>query len=258
MKSLESVDRWLGRHFERWSSNLAGGAHPKEALEIRREILSAIRDRIEAKGGGEYIFPYGEITVKLNARDAGHRDSLTAAFVDEDALESQVREMLVEGGCRAEDVSVLVEILDDAAGAPFKLEFKRVEKVKAAAPVTKRPAAWLYVTKGKCDQSEFFIARNQVYLGRLKEVSSRDGGLRRRNDIAFDDSEDTVSREHAHIQFEEGKFRLYHDLGERGTKLFREGRAVAVPPSGRGTQLKSGDEIHLGDARLRFESSPAK
>jgi len=256
MKSLESVDRWLGRHFERWSANLAGGPHPKETLEIRREILSAIRDRIEPKGDGEYMFPYQEISVRLAARDADHRDSLSAAFVDENALETEVRELLTEAECRADNVTVPIEIIDDAAAAPFKLEFRRADKTKAAAPVTRRPAAWLYVTKGKSDQSELFIGRDNIFLGRLKEVNSKDGGLRRRNDIAFDDSENTVSREHAHIQFEEGKFRLYHDLGERGTRLFREGRSVDVPVSGgRGTQLKSGDEIHLGEARLRFEAS---
>lgn len=256
MKSLESVDRWLGRHFERWSANLAGGSHPKEALEIRREILSAIRDRIEPKGDGEYVFPYQEISVRIAARDAEHRDSLTAAFVDENALETQVRELLTEAECKADNVSVAVEIVEDATGAPFKLGFRRADKTKAAAPVARRPAAWLYVTKGKCDQSEYFIGRDTVFLGRLKEVNSKDGGLRRRNDIAFDDAENTVSREHAHIRFEDGKFRLFHDLGERGTKLFREGRSVDVPVSGgRGTQLRSGDEIHLGEARLRFEAS---
>jgi predicted component of type VI protein secretion system len=86
-------------------------------------------------------------------------------------------------------------------------------------------------------------------------VASGDGSVRRRNDIAFDDSESTVSREHAHIEFEGGKFRLFHDSGERPTRLFREGRAVPVPPIGRGAQLRSGDEIHLGEARLRFDVS---
>jgi hypothetical protein len=258
MKSLASVDRWLGRHFERWSSNLSGGSHPKEALEIRREILSAVRDRIEPKGDGEYLFPYQEILVRLGARDNEHRDALMAAFVDENALEGQVRELLGEAECRgAESVAVAVEVLDDPEAPPFKLEFRRVDKGKVVAGVAagpRRPAAWLYVTKGKSDQTELFVGRDTVFLGRLKEVNSKDGGLRRRNDIAFDDSENTVSREHAHIRFEDGKFRLYHDLGERPTRLFREGRAVDVPVSGgRGTQLRSGDEIHLGEARLKFE-----
>jgi predicted component of type VI protein secretion system len=120
--------------------------------------------------------------------------------------------------------------------------------------VAARPPAKLIVTKGKAEQAEITIAKDTVYLGRLKEVSGKEGGLRRRNDIAFDDAEVTVSREHAHVAFVEGKFRLFHDSGDRGTRLFREGRSVAVPPAGgRGAQLKSGDEIHLGEARIRFE-----
>ena len=258
MKSLESVDRWLGRHFERWSASLAGGAHPKEALEIRREILRDIRDRIEPKGDGEYVFAYHEIGVRLFPRDAAQRDSFAAAFLDDNALESQVREMLEEAGCRADSITVPVTISEEAGEAPYRLDFRRAEKSKAAAPTAgaKRPPAWIHVLKGKAAPSEFFVGKNVVYLGRLGEVSGKDGSVRRRNDVAFDDSETTVSREHAHIAFEDGKFRLYHDRGERATRLFRDGRAVAVPAgSGRGAQLKSGDEIHLGEARLKFESS---
>lgn len=255
MKSLESVDRWLGKHFERWSASLAGGPHPKEALEIRREILGEVRDRIEPRGDGEYVFAYHEISVRLFARDAAQRDSFAASFLDDGALESQVREMLAEAGCRGDGVTVAIEIAEEAAEIPFKLDFRRGAKSIASAPGSKRPAAWLRVTKGKAEQAEYFVGKNVIYLGRLKEVSAKDGGLRRRNDVAFDDSETSVSREHAHIAFEEGRFRLYHDRGERGTRLFRDGRAVAVPTTGgRGTQLKSGDEIHLGEARVRFET----
>ena len=257
MKSLQNVDRWLGKHFERWSSSLSGGAHPKEALEIRREILSAVRDRIEPKGSGEYVFPYQEILAHVAASNAEQRDSFTASFVDEQSLQRDVQELLKEAGCPSENVAVVIEIAEEQAEEPLRLQFRRAEKGKKApiAP-TKRPAAWLYVTKGKADAQEFFIGKDTVYLGRLKEVNSKDGGLRRRNDLAFEDDENTVSREHAHISYESGKFRLFHDTGEHGTRLFREGRSVEVPASGgRGTQLKSGDEIHLGEARVRFETS---
>ena len=150
MKSLESVDRWLGRHFERWSANLAGGSHPKEALEIRREILSAIRDRIEPKGDGEYVFPYQEISVRMAARDAEHRDSLTAAFVDENALETQVRELLTEAECRADNVSVAVEVVevvvvavemlvDSNTGTRKRKNFQIICTILHLKMMTKRP-----------------------------------------------------------------------------------------------------------------------
>lgn len=258
MKSLESVDRWLGRHFERWSANLGGGEHPKEALEIRREILSAIGDKVEAKGQGEYVFPYSAVTVKLAARDAEQHATFETAFVDDDGLQSQARDMLRDAGCQADSVAVLVQIEDDVAAPPFEVGFKRIEKAAKGAALTPakvRPTAWLYVVKGSAERPEYFVGKDLVYLGRLKEVSAKSGGLRRRNDVAFSDEETTVSREHAHIQFEEGKFRLFHDSGETGTRLFRDGRVVALPSTGtRGTQLMSGDEIHLGDARLRFET----
>ena len=258
MKSLESVDRWLGNHFERWSANLGGGEHPKETLEIRREILTAIGDKVEAKGQGEYVFPYSEVAVKLAARDEGQHATFEAAFVEDDGLQAQARDMLRDAGCQADAISVLVEIEEDATAPPFQVSFKRVEKPAKGAAVTAakvRPTAWLYVVKGNAERPEYFIGKDVIYLGRLKEVTAKTGGLRRRNDVAFNDEETTVSREHAHIRFEEGKFRLFHDNGEAGTRLFRDGRVVALPTSGsRGTQLMSGDEIHLGDARLRFET----
>ncbi len=261
MKSLERVDRWIGKHFERWSANLAGGDHPKETLEIRREILTAIGDKVEAKGGGEYVFPYSEITVKLFAQDADRQAALEASFADEDALQSNVRDMLRDAGCAADSVTVKVEAVVEPDlqpdAQPFQLTFKRLEKPAKGLSVTPakvRPAAWLYVVKGSAERPEYFIGKDVFYVGRLKEVSAKLGGLRRRNDVAFDDAETSVSREHAHIHFEEGKFRLFHDSGEAGTRIFRDGHAVALPATGtRGTQLRSGDEIHLGDARLRFE-----
>ncbi len=258
MKSLESVDRWLGRHFERWSTNLSGGDHPKEALEIRREILSAIGGKVEPKGQGEYVFPYSDVMVKLAPRDEEQRATFEAAFVDDDGLQSQARDMLRDAGCQADAVTVAIEFVEDPGAPPFQVAFKRVEKQPKGVAITPpkvRPAAWLYVVKGSAERPEYFIGKDVVYLGRLKEVTVKTGGLRRRNDVAFNDDETTVSREHAHIQFDDGKFRLFHDSGEVGTRLFRDGRVVALPSTGnRGTQLISGDEIHLGDARLRFET----
>jgi hypothetical protein len=255
MKTLQGLDRWIGKSLERWSAQITGGAtQPKEALEIRREMLTDIRDKIEPRGDGAYVFPYQEISVHLKATDRAQADAFAGAFIDEDALQSQIRELLIEAGCKG-DVAVAVDV-QEAAGEPYRLEYRRVTKQTEAAAAAKRPAAWIHVLRGKTDKAEYFLSKDTIYLGRLKEVSSRDGGLRRRNDVAFADDESTVSREHAHIEYDGGRFRLFHDSGERGTKLVRDGRAVQVPPGGgRGAQLRSGDEIHLGEAQLRFEVS---
>jgi hypothetical protein len=254
MKPLQNIDRWIGKTLERFSAQIAGGPQPKEALEIRREILTEIRDRIEPRGEGQYLFPYQQLFVHINAADAAQLQTFEAAFLDDGGLEMQVKELLAEAGCKGE-VSLTVEV-KEFQGEPYVIEYRRPPKPgEMRAAQAKRPAAWIHVLKGSTEKNEYYFSKNIVYLGRLREVASRDGGVHRRNDIAFDDAESTVSREHAHIEFEGGKFRLFHDSGERPTRLFRDGRAVPVPPIGRGTQLRSGDEIHLGEARLRFELS---
>jgi hypothetical protein len=254
MKPLQNIDRWIGKTLERFSAQIAGGPQPKEALEIRREILTEIRDKIEPRGEGQYLFPYQQLFVHINAADSSQLETFEAAFLDDGGLEIQVKELLAEAGCKG-NVSLTVDV-KESEGEPYVIEYRRAPKpADAAVASAKRPAAWIHVLKGNTEKNEYYFSKNLVYLGRLREVASRDGSVRRRNDIAFDDAESTVSREHAHIEYEGGKFRLFHDSGERPTRLFRDGRAVPVPPIGRGTQLRSGDEIHLGEARLRFDVS---
>ena len=49
-------------------------------------------------------------------------------------------------------------------------------------------------------------------------------------------------------------YRLCDDGSEFGTRVFRDGRSIEVPSGDRrGEKLRSGDEIYLGRACLRFE-----
>jgi hypothetical protein len=121
-----------------------------------------------------------------------------------------------------------------------------------------RPSARLVVLQGSAIQAELVIDRDLVYVGRLNEVKSKAGGLERRNDLAFADTETTVSRKHAWLRYHpmEGKFRAYNDPAcSLGTQVFRDGRII-VCDSTRGVQLQSGDELHLGNAQIRFEIEP--
>ena len=84
----------------------------------------------------------------------------------------------------------------------------------------------------------------------------------RTNHVAFSDKSDdlnrTVSRQHAHIVYEErsGQFRLQDDGSIHGTRIVRKGKTLAVPWGGRGSLLHSGDEIDLGEARVRVKFEP--
>ena len=74
-----------------------------------------------------------------------------------------------------------------------------------------------------------------------------------------------MSRRHAHIAYDpaSGGYRLRDDGSVHGTSVVRNGTTVAVPPGSRGRRVRAGDEIVLGEARLRIKlggdrlSSPA-
>ncbi len=255
MKSLEQLDRWIGGVVRRWSHKVSGGAPTPEILEIRRDVLNQVKDQIQAKGNGEYVFPYNEIDIHIGNPDPAERDLAEAAFAEDRSMEKDIRDLLSEAGCRVPaDFAVQVEITGDDGAQPFRIVFHRIKTAGKVDP--SRPAARLSVVRGQSGTPQIEIHADRANLGRLSEVVDERGSLRRRNDIAFAESETTVSREHAYVRFDpaSGKFRLYDYMSQRETAIFRDGRRIEVPrASTRGVQLRSGDEIHLGDARVLFE-----
>jgi hypothetical protein len=126
-----------------------------------------------------------------------------------------------------------------------------------------RKQAKLVVIHGTANRPEMAITKIRTNIGRTAEVF-RAAGPSRRNDLAFtEDSEinRSVSREHAHILLSQktGECRIFNDRVYKGEAncglwIVRDGLSQPVHRSSRGTLLKSGDEIHLGNAVMRFQS----
>ena len=262
MRSLEQLDRWIAGKVKNWTSRISGTPHGVELLEIRRDILEAIRDRIEPRGAGKSLFAYNSVSIQIAAQSDEERDVREAAFTGGAGLEQDIAELLREAGCPLPaGFTVMVEVVEDAALAaadrPFQIDYeRRKEAVERSPAADRRPAMKLTVVRGEADAAEYAIDAERVNIGRLKEVAGEKDGLRRRNDVAFAETETTVSREHAHIRFdvESGKYRLYDSGSQRGTSIFRGGRRLEASRV-RGVQLRSGDEIHVGEARVRFETA---
>jgi hypothetical protein len=260
MRTLEQLDRWIAGKVKRWTTRFSGVPGAKEVLEIRRDILEDVRDKIKPVGQGKTLFRYDSVAIRIGAQSVEEQELRQAALSESGDLERDIAALLTEAGCPIPaGLAVTVEVVEDTelAGTarPFHIDYTSRKEARRPAGAA-RPAIKLTVVRGEADETEYVVTVERVNIGRLKEVVGERDGLRRRNDIAFADTETTVSREHAYIRFDSdsGKFRLYDGGSQRGTSIFREGRRLEVPrgPT-RGVQLQAGDEIHLGEARLRFD-----
>ncbi len=259
MRSIEQLDAWIAAKVKAWSSRVSGAPGGGELLEVRRDILGDVRDHIHAKGQGRSLFPYSRVSIRVAAENR-EQQTLYEGALGEGGMEEDVRGLLREADCPVPaGFNVSVSVIEDATLAlsrrPFAIDYSNAAVAKLDRNA--RPKAKLTIVRGQADMAEYPIQSDRVNIGRLQEVVGAKDGLRRRNHVAFADTETTVSREHAHIRYdaESGKFRLYDSGSQRGTSVFREGRRLEVPKGvTHGLQLRSGDEIHLGEARLVFES----
>ena len=126
-------------------------------------------------------------------------------------------------------------------------------------------AARLVVQAGDANTPEMRLDKVRTNIGRVVDVY-RAEGLFRRNDLAFEADTEinrSVSREHAHIQYDRAahEYRLFNDRwyqrtprgGDCATWIVRDGMSQEVHRTPRGARLEPGDEIHLGQAILVFE-----
>jgi hypothetical protein len=231
-------------------------------LEIRREILEQVESRIVVDAGGNQ-FPYGRVIIQLQPPTEALRDVFDAAFLHDRSLHADIIEKLKSLQVRHPfEMEVVVELQaipdqGQTESVPlFRLDFVRPDLSRRP----EIPETRLIVVKGSATQPEYRLKRQQILIGRLEEVLDREGKLLRRNDVVFLDSGDdvnsTVGRAHAVILFdkEKSEFRVLDEVSRYGTRIVREGRSIEVPSGNpRGIRLRSGDEVCLGQACLRFE-----
>jgi hypothetical protein len=191
-----------------------------------------------------------------------------AVFATEPTLEQRIAGRLEAAGCSVPGLTVSVACVDEAGREwetrDFHVEFDRVEHpAPTTAPPPQLPSIAIEVVAGTADQASFAFQLARIELGRCGEVRDKHNRVLRTNHVAFADEDSrpnqTVSRRHAHVEYQAstGQFRLYDDGSEQGTGLARHGHTITVPPGARGVRLEPGDEILLGQARLRvsFETN---
>lgn len=246
-----------------------GGGSPKgashaELAEIRHAILDEL-ERKQYRSGGRTLFPFNRVQIVIRGADAQQASALQGGFLRE-YFEAEIKKALVKSEAQHPDgLRVEVEVIQDAPpkGEPWLTVAATFEEAPPEAkPLPK--VGMLSVVQGTLPAPEVLLERERTNIGRTLDVYST-RGLSRRNHVAFvEESEinNTISREHAHIvrDASTGEYRLFNDRfysREKGETcnlwIIRGGMSQEIHRNTRGVRLQSGDEIHLGKARLRFE-----
>jgi hypothetical protein len=243
----------------------AVGAVPLEPIEAVHAIIATIEGEIQAGGRGKKIFPFTLIEIVLSGPSAIARARLKAVVQEPPTLATQIRERLETAGCEIKNLAIEVRQAeapgDDWTNLDFHVLFSRgrdTARRDAGRKETVVPEIRLRITRGTGDHAVVSLRAECINIGRGPEVRDERNRLMRTNDVVFTEMPDgpnaTVSRRHAHIQFDaaSGEFRIYDDRSERGTGVVRSGRTISVPTGTRGLRLRSGDQLILGDGRVEI------
>lgn len=264
MSIFKRIEKQLEHTLKTAFSSPDAAGSDREMIEIYRAVLDDIAGRVQPAGRGRRAFPFDHVVVRVSTQTAERRAMYDAMFGNSSQFLEDVRGTLAEAGVDA-PAGLEVEIHPEEADLPggYHVSFGKRENSpstpNSAEPLT--PAnAKLSIVQGTAGQQEYELSGARVNIGRLAEVLDDQQRLIRRNDVVFSEAPDgpnaTVSRAHAHIVWDApaGTYRLFDDGSAYGTSIFRNGALLQIPSgSGRGVALRAGDEIYLGQARLRFQ-----
>lgn len=259
-RRLEST---IARRFDR-AAREAVGAVTREPLEIVHLVVETVEHEIQPGGRGKRVFPFNSITLTVLAPSREERARFEAVLGGEPTLRDRIVERLRSKSCPIDDLTLDVAYVakapKDWRHPQFTLAFARVARAPAKEP--RRDAAYaridLTVVRGTAERKTYSFAAKRVDLGRCAEVRDTRNRLIRTNHVAFVEGSEginqSVSRRHAHLAYEStsGAYRLRDDGSAHGTSVVRSGSTLAVPAGSLGIRLRTGDEIVLGEARLRI------
>jgi hypothetical protein len=243
------------------------GDGAREPLEVVHAIVDAVQREVQSGDRGSRAFPFNTVAVSIAAPSHHQRAKLEAVVNGSVTLHDRIVERLRAAGCTAADLEVSVHYVPRGqkqwTDAQFTVGFSRVDRVPIQPPKapTEPPPARLDMTivQGTAEHRTYAFSARRIDLGRGSDVRDSRHALIRTNDVVFADGSDqinrSVSRRHAHIEHDprSGEFRVHDDGSVQGTKIVRRGKALPVPFAARGVRLQTGDEIVLGEARVRIK-----
>jgi hypothetical protein len=258
-RKLEAV---IAAKVERTARQVAGSSPVREPLEVALAIVEAVEQEIQPTGRGRRAFPFNQIKVALLAVSTRERAHLELVCEGPPSLQQRIADRLRAAGCPAPDLSVKVSFVAKARPDWSEPEF-HVAYVRDASPTETTadpgPRLELTVTHGTTGQLSYTFAKEMVAIGRGADVRDTRQRLIRVNQLAFTEGggeiNHSVSRRHARIEHDavSGAYRVFDDGSAQGTSVIRRGRGIEVPRGTKGVILQSGDELVLGEARVKVQ-----
>lgn len=259
----KKLERKIAQSLDAAVVELVGSSAPAP-LEIVHAVLDRAEHEIVESGRGQRVFPFNRVIVHVvaGARDKEARARFTAVVEGPPSLAERLHARLRSARCQCPDLTVAVVYGTRAgkqwASRDYHVEFAR-EPAEPVAPVAPASPARLKLTvvHGKASHRTFAFSGGRVDIGRGAQVLDAKQRLIRTNHVAFDeegsDANRSVSRRHAHITYDARtcEYRLQDDRSVHGTSIVRNGRTIGIPPGSRGARIEDGDEMLLGQVRIR-------
>lgn len=263
ISGTRTLESRLTRAFEQAAETVSGVNASRPPLEIVDMAVDAIAAQVQPAGRGRYAFPFNKVTVTFVAATPEDQVRFEAICAGPPSIEDRVQRRLASAGCDDSEGQVFVEFTAEPGPAWKRQEFDlALARVTIEPRVVEKPVTRieLAVTSGTAASPAYSFTDFPIAIGRGADVRDSRNQLLRINDVAFVERPETdaeinrtVSRRHARIELDEasGRPRLIDDNSAQGSSVIRGGRGIAVPRGSRGLGLQSGDEVVLGQARLK-------
>ena len=242
------------------------GRSARQPVEIVQAVVDRAAEEVQAAGRGKRVFPFNLVIVHVLAPSRTERAQFAAVAEGPPTLQHRLLDRLRSAGCDSVRVDVKVVYAPRAktgwTAPEYHVSFDRVDAPPAAAEPEADPGIParidLTVVAGTAERRSYTFGGARIDIGRRADVLDHRQHLIRRNHVAFVEGDEInrgISRRHAHITCVTAtrEFRVHDDGSARGTAVLRRGQTIRVPQSARGVRLESGDEIVLGDAKLRVK-----
>lgn len=244
------------------------GRSSRQPIEIVHAVLDAAEAQVQPAGRGRRVFPFDRVVVHVAAGSRAERARFAALADGPPTLQDRMMQRLKAAGCDVGRLALTIAYAPrprpNWATPHYHVQFERTApqaSSDAAAPREPRRLD-VAIVAGSAERKAYTFNGGRIDIGRRSEVVDQRQGLLRTNHIAFleggEEVNQSVSRRHAHIVFDAaaGEYRLHDDRSARGTALLRRGQTIRVPAGSRGVRLESGDDIVVGQAKLRVRIQP--